>query len=376
MPGFEALVPVLTRWTLSDAQRYNRVRRAAEENSEQWLSISERLFESYPRSVNGFRRSTLRMQSLQMTESASQLRCFSSRLAAAVRRCKAPVVVGLDPRWQQLPEPLTSRIEIGNRSAMAEVYSRFCREIIDVVSPLVPGVKPQAAFFEQLGPPGMNALHEVVVHARQKGLLVILDGKRNDIGSTAEAYADGFLGEHSAWQADALTVSPYLGGDSVQPFVDVAVHRGAGLFVLVKTSNPGGGQFQDLGAEGRPVYRHVADEVERLALNSSDESGYGAVGAVVGATFPEQLSELRAAMPHAWLLVPGYGSQGATARDVVGAFDRGGLGAVVNNSRGIIFAHARREYQQFGAARWHDAVVAATRDMIAQLRGETPAGRL
>lgn len=306
----------------------------------------------------------------------SHTKNFSDRLNEAVRRCKNPVVVGLDPRWPQLPEPLASGIETGNRPAMAQVYARFCREIVDVVASWVPAVKPQAAFFEQLGPPGMNALHQVMVHARQQGLLVILDGKRNDIGSTAEAYADGFLGDESPWQADALTVSPYLGGDSLQPFVDVAVQRGAGLFVLVKTSNPGGGQFQDLIAEGRPLYRHVADEVERQALASSGESGYGAVGAVVGATYPEQLGELRAAMPHAWLLVPGYGSQGATARDVAGAFDTGGLGAVVNNSRGIIFAQARREYQHFGAARWQEAVAAATRDMIAQLRSETPAGRL
>lgn len=306
----------------------------------------------------------------------SHTKNFSDRLNEAVRRCKNPVVVGLDPRWPQLPEPLTSGIETGNRPAMAQVYARFCREIVDVVASWVPAVKPQAAFFEQLGPPGMNALHQVVVHARQQGLLVILDGKRNDIGSTAEAYADGFLGDESPWQADALTVSPYLGGDSLQPFVDVAVQRGAGLFVLVKTSNPGGGQFQDLIAEGRPLYRHVADEVKGLALATVGESGYGAVGAVVGATYPEQLGELRAAMPHAWLLVPGYGSQGATARDVAGAFDTGGLGAVVNNSRGIIFAQARREYQHFGAARWQEAVAAATRDMIAQLRSETPAGRL
>ncbi|HJT34728.1 MAG TPA: orotidine-5'-phosphate decarboxylase [Pirellulales bacterium] len=301
---------------------------------------------------------------------------FSDRLAAVVRRCKCPVVVGLDPRWQQLPEPLTKGVDPGNRQAMAQVYARFCREIVDVVAPLVPAVKPQAAFFEQLGPPGMTALHAIVAYARQKGLLVIFDGKRNDIGSTAEAYADGFLGEDSAWQADALTVSPYLGGDSVQPFVEIATKRGAGIFVLVKTSNPGGGRFQDLLAEGRPLYRHVAEEVEKLAHATVAPCGYGAVGAVVGATYPEQLRELRAAMPHAWLLVPGYGSQGATARDVAGAFGAAGLGAVVNNSRGIIFAHARREYQQFGAARWQEAVAAATRDMIDQLCSATSAGKL
>lgn len=316
------------------------------------------------------------MQAITITERASHANRFSERLSAAVRRCRNPVVVGLDPRWQQLPEPLKAGVEAGDRSAMARVYARFCREIVEVVAALVPAVKPQAAFFEQLGPPGMSALHEVVAYARRQGLLVILDGKRNDIGSTAEAYADGFLGDASAWQADAMTVSPYLGSDSVQPFVDVAVARGAGLFVLVKTSNPGGGRFQDLMVEGRRLYRHVAEEVERLAEATAGENGYGAVGAVAGATYPAQLAELRAAMPHAWLLAPGYGSQGATARDVAGAFDSTGLGAVVNNSRGIIFAHARSEFQQFGAERWQQAVAAATRDMIEQLRAETAVGRL
>jgi orotidine-5'-phosphate decarboxylase len=302
---------------------------------------------------------------------------FADRLVAAVRAKRNPVVVGLDPRWGQLPPPLTTGIALGDRLAMARAYFRFCAEVIDVVAPLVPAVKPQAAFFEQLGPDGMLALGEVIGHARKKGLLVILDGKRNDIGSTAAAYAEGILGETSAWQADALTISPYLGSDSVQPFVDIAVQRSAGLFVLVKTSNAGGGEFQDLLCDGRPLYRHVAALVDRLASGTSGEHRYGAVGAVVGATYPEQLGELRSAMPSAWLLVPGYGSQGATACDVAGGFDEEGLGAVVNNSRGIIFAYAQRGYdERFGAARWQEAVAAATRQMIDELRSETTAGRL
>ncbi|HQU46786.1 MAG: orotidine-5'-phosphate decarboxylase, partial [Planctomycetia bacterium 21-64-5] len=161
---------------------------------------------------------------------------FADRLIAAVRAKRNPAVVGLDPRREQLPPALTTGIAPGDRAALARAYFRFCADVVDVVAPLVPAVKPQAAFFEQLGPDGMTALSEVVRQARQKGLLVILDGKRNDIGSTATAYADAFLGESSAWQADALTVSPYLGADSLQPFVDVAAARGAGLFVLVKTS--------------------------------------------------------------------------------------------------------------------------------------------
>jgi orotidine-5'-phosphate decarboxylase len=302
---------------------------------------------------------------------------FADRLIAAVRAKRNPVVVGLDPRWAELPASLTSDVSLLDCAAMARAFHRFCAEVIDVVAPLVPAVKPQAAFFEQLGPEGMVALGHVVRHARKKGLLVIFDGKRNDIGSTAAAYAEGYLGEQSAWQADALTVSPYLGADSVQPFVDVAVERGAGLFVLVKTSNPGGGRFQDLTSDGQPLYRHVAQFVERLASGAAGEQRYGAVGAVVGATYPEQLIELRSAMPSALFLVPGYGSQGATARDVAGGFDEHGLGAVVNNSRGIIFAHSRRGYdERFGAARWQEAVAAATREMIDELRSETNAGRL
>jgi orotidine-5'-phosphate decarboxylase len=261
---------------------------------------------------------------------------------------------------------------------MADAYCEFCQGVIDVVAPLVAVVKPQAAFFEQLGPAGMNALAVVIRHARDNGLLVILDGKRNDIGSTATAYADAYLGAtQSAWGADALTVSPYLGDDSLTPFVEVASERGAGIFVLVKTSNPGGKLFQDLKAEQAFVYQHVARHVAQLACRAMGDCGYGAVGAVVGATYPEQLQQLRHVMPRSWLLVPGYGSQGGTARDVAGAFDEHGLGAIVNNSRGVIFAHQRPEYQsQCAQGNWQAAVEAATLDMIAQLRSDTSAGRL
>jgi len=302
---------------------------------------------------------------------------FADRLAAAVVAKKNAVLVGLDPRLASLPAGLQVA-ENAPWAEQAEAFRAFCRGVIDVVAPLVPAVKPQAAFFEQLGPAGMSALADAITYAREKGLLVILDGKRNDIGSTATAYAEGYLGRgpECAWGADALTVSPYLGDDSLTPFVDVSRQRGAGIFVLVKTSNPGGKTFQDLKVDGRPLYRHVADHVEAIARSTAGACGYGLAGAVVGATYPEQSVELRAAMPHTWFLVPGYGSQGATARDVAGAFDPRGLGAIVNNSRGIIFAHARREYERFGAARWQEAVEAATRDMIASLAAETPAGKL
>jgi orotidine-5'-phosphate decarboxylase len=303
---------------------------------------------------------------------------FMDRLAGAVRRCGNPVLVGLDPRRAQLPEGLLAA-GTDDCDSWAAAYATFCRGVIDVVATLVPAVKPQAAFFEELGPAGMEALADVIGYASGKGLIVILDGKRNDIGSTATAYANGLLGPggQSPWAADALTVSPYLGHDSLVPFVDVAQRRGAGVFVLVKTSNPGGGQFQDLVADGRPVFRHVADYVEGLAQPSAGRCGYGIVGAVVGATYPQQLAELRAAMPHAWLLIPGFGSQGGRAADVAAGFDAAGLGAIVNNSRNIIFAHARPEYRErFGAPRWQDAVDAATREMIGQLRSATPAGKL
>ena len=304
---------------------------------------------------------------------------FPDRLDAAVRSCGNPVLVGLDPRAEMLPEGMLSGGANADPATLATAYVGFCRGVIDVVGPLVSAVKPQAAFFEQIGPEGMTALAGVIRYAQQKGLLVILDGKRNDIGSTATAYARGLLGREgqSPWGADALTVNPYLGDDSLRAFVEVAVARAAGLFVLVKTSNPGGRMFQDLVADGRTVYRHVAACVEGLAVETAGSCGYGAVGAVVGATYPQQLAELRAEMPHTWFLVPGFGAQGGTAADVAAAFDSEGAGAIVNSSRGIIFAHARSPYdKRFGPARWQEAVEAATRDMIEQLRTETPAGKL
>ncbi len=304
---------------------------------------------------------------------------FADRLTAAVVRCRTPVMVGLDPRAESLPRGLLAEDRQHDPTAVADAFARFSCGVIDVVRDLVPVVKPQAAFFEQCGPAGMTALGRVIDYARQCGLLVVLDGKRNDIGTTATAYAEAYLGAppESPWGADALTVSPYLGDDSLTPFVDVARQRGAGLFVLVKTSNPGGRMLQDLVIDGRPLYRVVGDYVEQLAAASSGTSGYGAVGAVVGATYPEQAAELRAAMPHTWFLVPGFGAQGGTARDVAAAFDPSGRGAIVNNSRGIIFAHSAKAYKErFGDARWQAAVEAATRDMIAQLAADSPAGRL
>ena len=282
---------------------------------------------------------------------------FSQLLSEAVRKKRNPVLVGLDPRFDSLPMMCRS-------SDVAVSFERFCEAVIDVVAPLVPAVKPQSAFFEQYGPAGMTALRNVILYAKQKGLIVIFDGKRNDIGSTAEAYAAGILGAESAWGADALTVSPYLGDDSIEPFVNTAVQRSAGIYVLVKTSNPGGKMLQDLVADGTPIYRRLAEYIERLAQQTS-----GSVGAVVGATWAEQLAELRHVVPSAPILVPGYGTQGGTAKDVAKAFLPDGSGALINNSRGIIFAHLKEPFRSlFGESRWQDAVEAATKQMVEELR--------
>lgn len=308
---------------------------------------------------------------------------FAQRLHAAIRAKGTPALVGLDPRLDWLPDEILARARRAHDDPLAvaaAAFEEFCVRIIDVVAPLVPAVKPQAAFFEEYGPDGCLALARVLRYARAAGLLVICDAKRGDIGTTAEAYARAYLAgadpQAAPWAADALTVNPYLGADTLDPFVQVARARGAGVYVLVRTSNPGAGTFQDRPADGRPLYRHVAEAVEALAAADAVD-GFGSVGAVVGATYPAELAELRAALPHAPLLVPGYGSQGGTAADVAGAFRPDGLGALVNNSRGINFAYRSGPFaEQFGPRQWEDAVAAAARRMIADLAAHTPAGRL
>ncbi len=238
-------------------------------------------------------------------------------------------------------------------------------------------MKFQSAFFERFGPEGVRALWNAASLARSRGLLVIIDGKRNDIGSTAEAYADAYLGpDGDSCDADALTVTPYLGGDGIAPFVDRGVKNGRGVFVLVRTSNPSAGDFQDLESGGRPIYRHVAEKVLEWAAPHRESSGYGPIGAVVGATYPEQLAELRAILPGIWFLVPGYGAQGGSAEDVASAFDDRGLGAVINSSRGIAFAYERPEYRERFAHDWTRAVEQAARDMADDLATHTSAGEL
>lgn len=292
---------------------------------------------------------------------------FGSRLTSAVLTKKNPVCVGLDPRWQQLPGSLRIDPSVHGWQATAEAYQSFCFAIIDVVAPLVPIVKPQSAFFEELGPSGVVVLERVVRYAASKGVLVILDGKRNDIGTTATAYAKAYLGSNSPFGADSLTVSPYLGRDSLDPFVERCKEADAGIFVLVKTSNPGSGFMQDLSIDGATISERVADYVQEQAIKTADAPNvYGSIGCVVGATYPEQLIAMRRRMPNAWILIPGYGAQGGAADDVKHGLDAQGLGAVVNSSRGIIFAHENPKYAS--AADWTRAVESATLDMIEQLR--------
>ncbi|MEC8555823.1 MAG: orotidine-5'-phosphate decarboxylase [Planctomycetota bacterium] len=296
---------------------------------------------------------------------------FGDRLAKSCAEKDSFVCVGLDPRWGSLPDSIRQGVSPTDLQAVAVATQCYCQEVIDAVAEFSPVVKPQAAFFENLGPHGMQALWGIVQHARKAGLIVLLDGKRGDIGSTAQGYAEAYLGYESPWQCDALTVNPYLGDDTLAPFHQAATDNGAGVFVLVKTSNPGSGFLQDLQfgepADSKAIYEHVAAHVESLAASHTGESGMGSIGAVVGATYPEQLAELRAKMPHAWILIPGFGAQGGTVEDVKHGFrliDGTSTGAIVNSSRGIIFAYQKDN----SASDWQTAVAAAAKEMRDQLR--------
>jgi orotidine-5'-phosphate decarboxylase len=307
---------------------------------------------------------------------------FVDRLFTAIRRVGNPVVVGIDPRADELPPEFLERFP-ATRAGVTEALCRFGCDVVDVVAPMVAAVKFQSAFYEAYGPSGVAALHATAAYAHQKELIVILDGKRNDIGSTAEAYARGYLGKvpigsafEPSWQVDALTVNPYLGTDGVVPFIKVAVREQKGVFILVRTSNASAGEFQDLPSGGKPVFLHVAERLKRWADPHRGNEGYSLVGAVVGATDSEQLAELRAVLAGIPLLVPGYGTQGASSADIAGAFDANGLGALINNSRGITFAYERPAYLARFGADWQSAIAQAVRDMIDDLAANTTAGRL
>lgn len=287
---------------------------------------------------------------------------FGARLAQQVQQKNSAVCVGLDPRWANLPAEITANISAADLPAVAAATTRYCCEVVDAVADVAPIIKPQAAFFELLGPAGMASLAEVIAHCRKAGILVLLDGKRGDIGSTAEGYAAAYLGDESPWQCDALTVNPYLGNDTLNPFVTQAAKTDSGIFVLVKTSNPGSGFIQDLEVDGISISSRVAEVVQTHSAQAASQ--FGDVGAVVGATYPEQLAEMRERMPSVWLLIPGFGAQGGTADDVKLGFDSAGLGAIVNSSRGIIFAY---QNEQFAGLGWQDAVSQAAKTMAQQL---------
>jgi orotidine-5'-phosphate decarboxylase len=303
---------------------------------------------------------------------------FADRLAHACRAKRTPLCVGLDPRWDLVPQPIRDRHTGGTLEAIAAAFREFCLGVLDVVGPLVPVVKPQSAFFEACGPAGMAALQAVLDAARARGVLTIIDGKRNDIASTATAYADAAFGgtEHAGrtlpvWPADAITVNPYLGRDAVEPFLAAARGARGGVFILVRTSNTGAGQFQDLECAGKPLYRHVAEAVAAWAAENPGAAGYGDVGAVVGATHPTELARIRAWVPHVVFLVPGYGAQGGSAADVAAAFRGDGTGAIVNSSRAILGAH-----RSAPPPAWQAAVEQATRAAIDDLARHTPAAAL
>ena len=300
---------------------------------------------------------------------------FADRLAAAVQSRGNAVCVGLDPRWELLPREVRVRHGSASLAAVAAAFEQFCSRVLDIVALLVPVVKLQSAFFELCGPEGLAVQQRLLGQARALGLIAILDAKRNDIASTGTAYADAaFAGlsvagtTHPVWDADALTINPYLGRDAVEPFLHSARQTGRGVFVLVRTSNPGAGQFQDLVCEGQPLYLHVGRAVQSWAVENLGQCGLGDVGAVAGATHPVELARLRRELPNVVFLVPGFGAQGGTADDVAAAFRDDGLGAVVNSSRGIVFPFQPDE------AGWEAKVEAATRETIQMLCATTRSG--
>ncbi len=298
------------------------------------------------------------------------------QLIQKIQKTKAPVCIGLDPMLSYIPEHIlkASFREFGeNLAGAADAIWNYNREIVDHTWDLVPCVKPQIAMYEQFGIEGLKIYEKTVRYCQEKGLLVIGDAKRGDIGSTSAAYATAHLGKVkvgdsvcTAFGTDFLTVNPYLGTDGVKPFVDVCKEQDKGIFVLVKTSNPSSGEFQDRLVEGKPLYEHVADKVVEWGRDCMD-GAYSNVGAVVGATYPEMSAVLRKQMPNTYFLVPGYGAQGATALDLKPCFNEDGFGAIVNSSRGIIAAYKQEKYAKFGPEHFAEASRQAVIDMAADI---------
>ena len=301
-----------------------------------------------------------------------------NQLVANIKKTGAPIVVGLDPMLNYIPEQVQQKAfaEYGETlEGAAEAIWQFNKEIVDKTYDLIPAVKPQIAMYEQFGLPGLAAFKKTVDYCKEKGLVVIGDIKRGAIGSTSAAYAVGHIGKvkvgsktYAPFDEDFVTVNPYLGSDGVNPFLDVCKEEKKGIFVLVKTSNPSSGEFQDQKIDGRPLYELVG---EKVAAWGSEVMGdeYSYVGAVVGATYPEMGKVLRKVMPKAYILVPGYGAQGGKGKDLVHFFNEDGLGAIVNSSRGIIAAYKQEQYAKFGAENFGDASRAAVETMVADIKG-------
>jgi orotidine-5'-phosphate decarboxylase len=318
---------------------------------------------------------------------------FADKLDAAIESKGNPICVGLDPRFDQLPKKLRDNAikEHGcTVKAVAEAIISFNVSILDAVSDIVPACKPQIAFYEEFGYEGLRAYEATVRYARRRGLVVIGDAKRADIGNTAQAYARGHLGfarnpkemqpdeferllssedsNIATFDADALTVNPYMGGDTLEPFTRICASNGRGIFVLVKTSNKGSGDLQDLVLQsGLTVMEHVAGLVRKIGESQKGQRGLSSVGAVVGATYPEQAKKLREQMPDTIFLIPGYGAQGGTAADAAAGFRSDGRGAIVNNSRGIIYAYKQEAYTKQGERDFAGAARAAVLKMAEEL---------
>ena len=300
-----------------------------------------------------------------------------NKLVEKIRKTGAPVVVGLDPMLGYIPEPILTKAfaEYGETpEGAADAVWQFNKGIIDAVYDLIPAVKPQIAMYEQFGVPGLAAFDKTVRYCKEKDLIVIGDIKRGDIGSTSAAYAAGHLGQvqigkncFAGFDEDFATVNPYLGSDGVKPFIDICKEFKKGIFVLVKTSNPSSGEFQDRLIDGRPLYEWVGEKVAEWGEMAMGDS-YSYVGAVVGATYPEMGKVLRRIMPKAYILVPGYGAQGGKGEDLLPFFNEDGLGAIVNSSRGIIAAWKQEAYQQYGAEQYAQASRAAVEAMILDIR--------
>lgn len=301
-----------------------------------------------------------------------------NKLVKKIQKTNAPIVVGLDPMMNYIPEHIRKKAfsEYGETlEGAAEAIWQFNKEIVDNTYDLIPAVKPQIAMYEQFGVPGMNAFLKTVEYCHEKDLVVIGDIKRGDIGSTSAAYATAHIGKvtvgsktYSPFQEDFVTVNPYLGTDGVKPFVDVCKEEKKGIFILVKTSNPSSGEFQDRLIDGRPLYEHVGEKVAQWGADCMGDS-YSYIGAVVGATYPEMGRVVRKIMPKSFILVPGYGAQGGTAEDLVPFFNEDGLGAIVNSSRGIIAAYKQEAYAKFGAEHFGEASRAAVEAMVADIDG-------